>query len=119
MLLDRCARDEAALEAFVAGGVARRDACAAADAAAHETKTAVFLKPEPETAGKRVARRLPGTVSNCSVGVIRAHVPRVGRRGVEDVEEQMWEAVTWGNDSFLASAGLAGNAARAAGNDYA
>ena len=119
VLLDRCARDEAALEAFVAGGVSRRDACAAADAAAHETKTAVFLKPEPETAGKRVARRLPGTVSNCSVGVIRAHVPRVGRRGVEDVEEQMWEAVTWGNDSFLASAGLAGNAARAAGNDYA
>ena len=116
MLLDRCARDEAALEARGAGGVARRDARAAADADAHETKTA---QPEPETAGKCVARRLPGTVSNCSVGVIRAHVPRVGRRGVEDVEEQMWEAVTWGNDSFLASAGLAGNAARAAGNDYA
>ena len=116
VLLDRCARDEAALEARGAGGVARRDARAAADADAHETKTA---QPEPETAGKCVARRLPGTVSNCSVGVIRAHVPRVGRRGVEDVEEQMWEAVTWGNDSFLASAGLAGNAARAAGNDYA
>ena len=117
VLLDRCARDEAALEAFGVGGASRRAARGAVQNAAKAKIKTAETETETETAVARVVVRRPGTVPNCSVGVIRAHVPPVGRRGVEDVEEQMWEAVVWGEDAFLASAG--GSAEGAAGDDYA
>ena len=101
VLLDRCARDEAALrrafEGVQSGGVPYRV----------ETENLTT-----RTDGGGVARR-PGVVPNCSVGVIRVHVPPDSAAELE----QMWEAVVWGEDAFLSAAGK--GAESAAGEDYA
>ena len=132
VLLDRCARDEGTLEAFGGPRVGKNDrATSLADEPSPREES--LGKTEPETAGekqkKKVAGALlgvrrPGVVPNCSVGVIRVHVPCVvgdgggnERRRLGESVEQMWEAVVWGEDSFLTSAG--GNAESAAREDYA
>ena len=132
VLLDRCKRDEGALEAF-----SRGRAMSLEHEPSQEREERLGKQTEPETrkgegqtkkgtgALAGVGRR--GVVPNCSVGVIRVHVPgRVvndgagnerGRRERGERVEQMWELLVWGEDSFLASAG--GNAESAAGEDYA
>ena len=134
VLLDRCKRDEGALEAFFRG----RASPSLEHEPSQEREESLVKQTEPETrkgegqtkkgtgALAGVGRR--GVVPNCSVGVIRVHVPgrvvndgggneRERRRERGERVEQMWELLVWGEDSFLASAG--GNAESAAGEDYA
>ena len=132
VLLDRCKRDEAVLEAFFRGRAKELE-----HEPSQEREESLVKQTEPETrkgegqtkkgTGALAGVRRPGVVPNCSVGVIRVYVPgRVvndgggneeRRRERSESVEQMWELLVWGEDSFLASAG--GNAESAAGEDYA
>ena len=105
-MLDRCARDEAALRRAFEGV----QSGAVPTAVSSKTETT-----ETETDEKGGGARRPGVVPNCSVGVIRVHVPPASAESAS--REQMWEAVVWGEDAFLAAAG--GGAESAAGEDYA
>jgi probable phosphoglycerate mutase len=107
VLLDRCARDEAALRRAFEGV----QSGAVPTAVSSKTET---TETETDEKGGGVARR-PGVVPNCSVGVIRVHVPPASAESAS--REQMWEAVVWGEDAFLAAAG--GGAESTAGEDYA
>ena len=106
VLLDRCARDEAALRRAFEGV----QSGAVPTAVSSKTETT-----ETETDEKGGGARRPGVVPNCSVGVIRVHVPPASAESAS--REQMWEAVVWGEDAFLSAAG--GGAESAAGEDYA
>lgn len=135
VLLDRCARDEGALEAFGGPRVGKNDRATSLADEPSPREESLLGKTEPETAGEKRKKKKtvagaplgvcrPGVVPNCSVGVIRVHVPCVvgdgggnERRRLGESVEQMWEAVVWGEDSFLESAG--GNAESAAREDYA
>jgi probable phosphoglycerate mutase len=133
VLLDRCKRDEGALEAFFRGRAKELE-----HEPSQEREESLVKQTEPETrkgegqtkkgTGALAGVRRRGVVPNCSVGVIRVHVPgrvvndgggneRERRRERGERVEQMWELLVWGEDSFLASAG--GNAESAAGEDYA
>jgi len=99
VLLDRCARDANAFSGT-----------------SDEVDERKSETPETENIRKIVAppSSRPGVLPNCSVGLIRVHVPPFERR---KEEEQIWEALVWGEASFLERVG--GNAANAEGKDYA
>lgn len=105
VLLDRCDRDVLALQDI--GERTERtdgvDELATSNSTLHENENDGNVKP------RRVRR--PGVVPNCSVGWIRVHVSN------DTQEEQLWETVVWGENSFLTE--IQGDAEDAAGADYA
>ncbi len=116
VLLDRCARDEAALRRAFEGVQSGAVPTAVSSKTETTTETETDEKKKGGGGVAGVVRR-PGVVPNCSVGVIRVHVPPAKKSAESASREQMWEAVVWGEDAFLAAAG--GGAETAAGEDYA